>query len=125
MKGTLSSYGQEFELKLISIILDNTPFLTQISDILKPSYFFSNASQWVIENRVKQGKPFSALAEAVMPPISLFDGLAEELQSIYEGEKFDPQTSQILQRLPPYGRLIQDTLLGAREVKRLKDALED
>jgi hypothetical protein len=82
-------------------------------------------SQWVIENRVKEGKPFSALAEAVMPPINLFDGLVQELQSIYEGEKFDPQTSQMLQRLPPYGRLVQDTLLGAREAKRIKEALAD
>ncbi len=82
-------------------------------------------SQWVIENRVKQGKPVSAVAEAIMPPINLFDGIAEELQSIYKGEKFDPETSQILQRLPPYGRLIQDTLLGAREAKRIKDILED
>jgi len=82
-------------------------------------------SQWVIENRVKQGKPFSAIAEAVMPPINLFDSLAEELQAIYKGEKFDPQTSQILQRLPPYGRFIQDTLLGARDIKRIQDALED
>ena len=82
-------------------------------------------SQWVIENRVKQGKPFSAVAEAIMPPINLFDGIAEELQSIYKGEKFDPETSQILQRLPPYGRLIQDTLLGAREAKRIQDILED
>jgi replicative DNA helicase len=49
MKGTLSSYGQEFELKLVSVIIDNTPFLTQISDILKPSYFYSDASQWVIQ----------------------------------------------------------------------------
>ena len=82
-------------------------------------------SQWVIENRVKQGKPFSAVAEAIMPPINLFDGIAEELQSIYKGEKFDPETSQMLQRLPPYGRLLQDTLLGAREAKRIKDILED
>ena len=82
-------------------------------------------SQWVIENRVKQGKPFSAVAEAIMPPISLFDGLAKELQAIYKGEKFDPKTSQMIQRLPPYGRLIQDTLLGARDDKRIKDILED
>ena len=82
-------------------------------------------SQWVIENRIKEGKPFSAVAEAIMPPINLFDGLVQELQAIYEGEKFDPKTSQMLQRLPPYGRLVQDTLLGAREAKKIKDALSD
>jgi replicative DNA helicase len=49
MKNTLSSYGQEFELKLISVLTDNKEFLTQISDILKPEYFSSDASNWAIK----------------------------------------------------------------------------
>ena len=49
MKNTLSSYGQEFELKLISVLTDNKSFLTQISDILKPEYFNSDASNWVVK----------------------------------------------------------------------------
>ena len=81
-------------------------------------------SQWVVENRLKKGQFGAAIGEAVMPPITLLDGLKEELQAIYEGD-FDPQTSTIIRQLPPYGKFIQDTFLGAREVRRIKDILED
>lgn len=50
MTNIISSYGKDFEYKLIVSLIDNTAFLTQISDILKPTYFFSNASQWIIKS---------------------------------------------------------------------------
>jgi replicative DNA helicase len=50
MKNTISSYGKDFEYKLIAALIDDTPFMTQISDILKPIYFFGNASQWIIKS---------------------------------------------------------------------------
>jgi hypothetical protein len=50
MTNIISSYGKDFEYKLIVSLIDNTSFLTQISDILKPTYFFSNASQWIIKS---------------------------------------------------------------------------
>jgi hypothetical protein len=81
-------------------------------------------SQWVVENRLKKGQFGAAIGEAVMPPITLLDGLKEEFQAIYDG-KFDPQTSEIIKRLPPYGKFIQDTFLGARDVRRRSDILED
>lgn len=87
MKGTLSSYGQEFELKLISIILDNTPFLTQISDILKPSYFFSNASQWVIEKCLDYYTKYN-----VAPTMAVFNtelAKIDENKSVLKHEIFD------------------------------------
>ena len=87
MKGTLSSYGQEFELKLVAAITDNTPFLTQISDILKPSYFFSNASQWVINTALEHYKEYN-----IAPSIVVFNTemtRIDESKKVLKQEVFD------------------------------------
>lgn len=87
MKGTLSSYGQEFELKLVAAITDNTPFLTQISDILKPSYFFSNASQWVINTALEHYKEYN-----IAPSMVVFNTemtRIDESKKVLKQEVFD------------------------------------
>ena len=81
-------------------------------------------SQWIVENRLKEGKIVSAIGEAVLPPISLFDGLSEDLSKLAQGT-LESKDSKVIQRIPPFGRLIQDWMLGAREEKRIKDILAD
>ena len=49
----LFHYGKIFQHKVISLLFTKKLFLQQISDILKPSFFDSDASQWIIEKIVE------------------------------------------------------------------------
>lgn len=50
MKDKLSSYGHSFQIKTISSLLTNKSFLQQVSDILVPDFFESEANQWIVDN---------------------------------------------------------------------------
>ena len=49
MGDKLSTYGHNFQIKVISALLTDRIFLQQVSDILSPDYFESQANQWVVE----------------------------------------------------------------------------
>ncbi len=92
--------------------------------MVKNLFKIMGTSQWIVENRLKEGKIVSAIGEAVLPPISLFDGLSEDLSKLAQGT-LESKDSKVIQRIPPFGRLVQDWMLGAREEKRIKDILAD
>jgi len=53
MADKLSTYGHNFQVKVISSLLTDRVFLQQVSDILAPDYFESQANQWIVET-IKQ-----------------------------------------------------------------------
>lgn len=82
------------------------------------------SSRYVVENYVKEGKITPAIGEMVLPPVSLIDALGEDLANLLKGE-LTAKESNALARVPVFGRLVQDILLGAREEKRISDILRD
>jgi hypothetical protein len=60
----------------------------------------------------------------VLPPVSLIDALGEDLANVLSGE-LTAKESNALARVPVFGRLVQDIMLGAREDKRIQDILRD
>ena len=49
----LTNYGHGFQIKTISSLLSDKAFLQQVSDILLPEFFESEANQWIVETIVK------------------------------------------------------------------------
>ena len=49
MADKLSTYGHNFQVKVISSLLTDRIFLQQVSDIMAPEYFESQANQWIVE----------------------------------------------------------------------------
>ena len=49
----LSSFGYTFQIKVISALLTDKVFLQQISDILDPKYFESDANQWLVHEIIE------------------------------------------------------------------------
>lgn len=45
----LSKYGYSFQIKIISSLLTDRIYLQQVTDILSPEYFESEANQWVVK----------------------------------------------------------------------------
>jgi len=54
----LSSFGYTFQIKVISSLLTDKVFLQQISDILDPEYFESDANQWLIGEILEYSKDY-------------------------------------------------------------------
>jgi replicative DNA helicase len=48
MTDRLSSYGYSFQIKVITILLTDKIFIQQIVDILSPTYFESDANNWIV-----------------------------------------------------------------------------
>lgn len=49
MAEKLSTYGHNFQVKVISSLLTDRIFLQQVSDIMSPEYFESQANQWIVD----------------------------------------------------------------------------
>jgi replicative DNA helicase len=48
MHDNLSEYGYNFQSKVITALLSDKGFLQQVSDIIEPSYFESEANNWIV-----------------------------------------------------------------------------
>ena len=46
---TLTQFGVNFQLKIISSLLDDKKFFQTILDILEPDYFDSDANKWLVK----------------------------------------------------------------------------
>jgi hypothetical protein len=53
MADKLSNFGHGFQVKIISSLLTDRPFLQQVADILLPEFFESEANQWIVDTTVK------------------------------------------------------------------------
>ena len=60
MTDRLSSYGYNFQVKVITSLLVDKMFLQQISDILSPKYFESEANQWLIDTILEYNKEYKS-----------------------------------------------------------------
>lgn len=60
MADKLSNYGYGFQTKSIAALLTDRSFLQQVSDILLPEFFESEASQWIVETIVKYFHDYNA-----------------------------------------------------------------
>lgn len=49
MQDNLSQYGHTFQTKVVTSLLNDRAFLQQVSDIIEPNYFESQANNWVVE----------------------------------------------------------------------------
>ena len=58
MTDRLSSYGYSFQIKVITALLTDKMFMQQISDILLPTYFESEANNWVVDNILEYNKEY-------------------------------------------------------------------
>jgi replicative DNA helicase len=59
MEERLGKYGYEFETKLLGSILDDTEFLTQVADTIKPEYFTNEAGQWLVKKTLEYYKKYN------------------------------------------------------------------
>ena len=48
MQDNLSQYGHTFQTKVITSLLNDRTFLQQVSDIIDPTYFESQANSWIV-----------------------------------------------------------------------------
>ena len=60
MTDRLSSYGYNFQIKVITSLLTDKSFLQQIQDILLPSYFESDANTWIVQAILDYSTEFKA-----------------------------------------------------------------
>ncbi len=60
MTDRLSSYGYAFQIKVITALLVDKSFLEQISDIMLPSYFESDANNWIIDTILEYHKEYKS-----------------------------------------------------------------
>ena len=58
MTDRLSSYGYSFQIKVITALLTDRMFMQQISDILLPTYFESEANNWVVDTILDYNKEY-------------------------------------------------------------------
>jgi len=47
--GTLEKFGPEFQIKVLTLLISDIPFLQQTFDIIDPSSFESNSRKWIVE----------------------------------------------------------------------------
>jgi|TARA_R110000851_G_scaffold114158_1_gene239173 replicative DNA helicase len=60
MTDRLSSYGYAFQIKVITGLLVDKSFLQQISDILSPKYFESDANNWIVSTILDYQREYNA-----------------------------------------------------------------
>ena len=53
MADKLTSFGNNFQTKTISALLTDKGFLQQVSDILLPEFFESEANNWIVDTTIK------------------------------------------------------------------------
>lgn len=61
MADKLSNYGHSFQIKIISSLLTDKAFTQQVSDILLPEFFESEANQWIAETTIKYFLEYGAV----------------------------------------------------------------
>ena len=60
MTDRLSSYGYNFQVKVITALLTDKSFLQQISDILSAEYFESEGNKWIVDTILEYNKTYKA-----------------------------------------------------------------
>ena len=95
MTDRLANYGYSFQIKVITSLLTDKGFLNQISDILIPSYFESDANQWITQHVLEYHKEYKS-----PPSLEVFKVKIEEVDQ-------EVLKTQILQHLKDAMRFVQ------------------
>jgi hypothetical protein len=73
MTDRLSSYGYSFQIKVITALFTDKMFLQQIADILLPSYFESDANNWIITTILEYNKEYKSTPTLEVMKVKLDD----------------------------------------------------
>jgi replicative DNA helicase len=73
MTDRLSSYGYSFQIKVITALFTDKMFLQQIADILLPSYFESDANNWIITMILEYNKEYKSTPTLEVMKVKLDD----------------------------------------------------
>ena len=73
MTDRLSSYGYSFQIKVITALFTDKMFLQQIADILSPSYFESDANNWIITSILEYNKEYKTTPTLEVMKVKLDD----------------------------------------------------
>lgn len=73
MTDRLSSYGYSFQIKVITALFTDKMFLQQIADILSPSYFESDANNWIITSILDYNKEYKTTPTLEVMKVKLDD----------------------------------------------------
>lgn len=76
MSDKLTSFGNNFQIKTVSALLTDKTFLQQVSDILLPEFFESEASNWIVDVTIKYFHEF-----AQTPTLDVFKIKTSQLSS--------------------------------------------
>lgn len=81
MTDRLSSYGYNFQIKVITSLLTDKSFLQQISDIISPKYFESDANNWLVEQILDYNLQYKGTPTLEVLKVKLDDVEQEVLKS--------------------------------------------
>jgi len=73
---TLEQFGPEFQVKVLSLLIKDHPFVQQTFDIVNPDYFESNSRKWVARTILDYYKQYRKLPTALV-----FKGEMEKITS--------------------------------------------
>jgi replicative DNA helicase len=73
MTDRLTTFGFNFQIKVITSLLTDKSFLQQVSDILSPDYFESDANQWIITSILKYHREYKATPTLEVMKVNLQD----------------------------------------------------
>ena len=87
----LSKYGQSFQSKVVSALLTDNKFLDQISEIVTPKFFESDANKWIVSEIVNYHTEYrqAPTMDAFKVSLSKLDNkglqttIVEQLRHIY------------------------------------------
>lgn len=75
MNDKLTGYGHGFQTKIISSLLSDRTFLQQVSDILLPEFFESEANQWIVETIIKYFNEYKSV-----PTLDVFKSKVQDIE---------------------------------------------
>ena len=74
MSDKLAVYGTSFQIKIIAALLSDKLYLQQISDIISPEFFESEANNWIVDTILAYYKEYK-----VPPTLDVFKTKALEI----------------------------------------------
>jgi replicative DNA helicase len=89
MTDRLSSYGYSFQIKVITSLFTDKLFLQQIADILLPSYFESDANNWIVNTILEYNKQYKTTPTLEVMKVKLDDVEHDVLKEQIKGHLKD------------------------------------
>jgi replicative DNA helicase len=73
MTDRLSNFGYTFQIKAITSLLTDKVYLQQISDLLLPTYFESEANHWIVETILEYSRQYKASPSLEVMKVKMAD----------------------------------------------------